>query len=109
MRDQNTGADTTRGEAQANAEKSGEHARDRMSKDKFDISGKLSKVSKNSVTLNREDATMATLHVDRNTKVEVDGNQGRLTELKPGQDVKASFNLKGDRPIAIEIKANTKK
>ena len=101
MRDQNTGADT-----QANADRSHDQARDHMKKDSFDIKGKVSKVSSNSLTLHRDDATAATLHTDKNTKVEVDGNTARLSELKPGQDVKASFNLKGDKPMAIEIKAS---
>jgi hypothetical protein len=86
----------------------GEQARDRMEKDSFDIDGKVAKVSKNSVTLNRENLPSAMLHIDGTTKIEVDGNQGRLSQLKPGQDVKASFNLKGDKAHAIEIKADTK-
>jgi hypothetical protein len=40
--------------------------------------------------------------------VELDGNVARLGALRPGQDVKASFNLKGDKPMAIEIKADSK-
>jgi len=101
MRDQNTGADTTR-----DAQASHDQARDQMKKDSFDIKGKVSKVSPNSLTLHRDDATAATLHTDANTKVEVDGNTARLSQLKSGQDVKASFNLKGDKPMAIEIKAS---
>jgi hypothetical protein len=31
-----------------------------------------------------------------------------MAQLKAGQDVKASFNLKGDKPMAIEIKADSK-
>ena len=85
-----------------------EQHRVQLSKRDFDIKGKISKVTKGSITLNREDATMATLLVDRNTKVELDGNVARMAQLKAGQDVKASFNLKGDKPMAIEIKADSK-
>jgi hypothetical protein len=88
--------------------KAAEQQRDQLSKSDFDIKGKISKVSKESITLNRDDATMAMLHVDKNTKVELDGNVARVSQLKPGQDVKASFNLKGDKPMAIEIKAGSK-
>lgn len=86
-----------------------EHQRDAMSKSDFDIKGKISKVSGTRITLDRDDATTATLHCDRNTKVELDGNTARLSQLKPGQDVKASFNLKGDKPMAIEVKADSNK
>ncbi len=102
----------TKGDHDANMQHSeseaAEQQRDQLSKSDFDIKGKISKVSKGSITLNRDDATMATLHVDRNTKVELDGNVARVAQLKPGQDVKASFNLKGDKPMAIEIKADSK-
>jgi hypothetical protein len=80
---------------------------ERMREGAFDIEGKVSKVSKSSLTLSREGAASATLHVDKTTKIEVDGSEARLTQLKPGQDVKASFNLKGDKPTAIEIKAES--
>ncbi|BDG05352.1 hypothetical protein [Anaeromyxobacter oryzae] len=80
-----------------------------MKKDSFDIDGKVSKVSSSRLTVARKDAPAATLHVDHTTKVEVDGKQAHLSELKPGQDVKASFNLKGDKPTAIEIKAEKMK
>ncbi len=85
----------------------GENARDRLKKDDFEIEGKVSKVSGDKLTLNRDDATTATLHVDSVTKIEVDGNAAKLSQLKPGQDVKASFNLKDDKPMAIEIKADS--
>jgi Cu/Ag efflux protein CusF len=93
-------------DAQARQADTKDQARDQMKKDSFDIEGKVSKVSAKQLTLSREDASMATLHVDRTTKVEVDGQQAKLSQLKPGQDVKASFNLKGDKPTAIEIKAD---
>ncbi len=80
-----------------------------MKKDSFDVKGQVSRVSTNELTVSRKDAPAATLHVDQMTKVEVDGKQAALSELKPGQDVKASFNFKGDRPTAIEIKAQKAK
>jgi hypothetical protein len=83
----------------------GEAARDQLKKDDFSIEGKVAKVSKNQLTLSREEAPAATLHCDKTTKVEVDGKVATLQQLKPGQEVKASFNLKGDKPHAIEVKA----
>jgi hypothetical protein len=102
----------TKGDHDANMRHAGsaeaQQRREELSKDDFDIKGKVSKVSRNSISLHRDDATTATLHVDKNTKVELDGNVARLGALRPGQDVKASFNLKGDKPMAIEIKADSK-
>lgn len=80
-------------------------ARERMKKDSFDIEGKVSKASGQKLTLNREDAPAATLHVDKTTKIELDGEKATLSQLRPGQDVKASFNLQGEKAHAIEIKA----
>ncbi|MGC3996782.1 MAG: DUF5666 domain-containing protein [Anaeromyxobacter sp.] len=105
---QRSGSDATAGGAQANTQ-TAEDQRDREKKDSFDIEGKVSKVSSKSVTLQRDDAGSATLHTNKATKVELDGNTAHLSQLKPGQDVKASFNLQGDKPMAIEIKADSNK
>jgi hypothetical protein len=80
-----------------------------MKRDSFDIEGKVSKVSKSALTLKRDDGPPATLHVDKSTRVKLDGDQVAITQLKPGQEVKASFDLQGDKPLAGEIKADSKK
>jgi flagellar biosynthesis GTPase FlhF len=74
-------------------------------KDNFNVEGKIQKVSKDSITLSREELPAATLKISKDTKVELDGEHATATQLKQGQDVKASFNLKGDKPEAVEIKA----
>lgn len=74
-------------------------------KDNFEVEGKVQKVSKNSITVTREDLPAATLTLSRHTKIELDGDQVSASRLKPGQDVKASFNLRGDKAEAVEIKA----
>ena len=74
-------------------------------KNNFDLEGKIQKVSKNSITVSREDLPAATLMISKNTKIELDGEQASMKQLKQGQDVKASFNLKGEKPEAVEIKA----
>jgi hypothetical protein len=74
-------------------------------KNNFDVEGKIQKMSKNSITLQREDLPAATLVVSKDTKIELDGERASMKQLKQGQDVKASFNLKGEKPEAIEIKA----
>lgn len=74
-------------------------------KEKFDIKGKVSKASQNSITVTRDDLPSATLQVSKQTKIEVDGQEASAKQLKPGQEVQASFNLQGNKPIALEIKA----
>jgi hypothetical protein len=74
-------------------------------KNNFNVEGKIQKVSKNSITLQREDLPAATLSVSKDTKIELDGEQASMKQLKQGQDVKASFNLKGEKPEAVEINA----
>ncbi len=72
----------------------------------FDVEGKISKVSKSSITLKREGLPTATLMVSKDTKVQLEGEQTSIGQLKQGQDVKASFNLQGNKPMAVEINAS---
>jgi hypothetical protein len=74
-------------------------------KHNFDVDGKVQHASKDSLTISREDLPPATLSVSHGTKVELDGNQVSADQLKPGEDVKASFNLNKDKAEAVEIKA----
>ena len=76
-------------------------------KDNWDVKGKISKVSGDSVTLHRDDLPDVTLKTSTGTRVQVDGNDARVSQLRPGQDVRASFNLKGSDPMAVEIKADS--
>lgn len=77
-------------------------------KNNFDMKGKVLKVSANSITIARDDLPAATLVVSPNTKIELDGERASIKQLLPGQDVKASFNLQGQRAEAVEIKAEKK-
>jgi hypothetical protein len=74
-------------------------------KNNFDIEGKIQKASAQSITISREELPAAELKVSGNTKIELDGEQVSAQMLKPGQDVKASFNLNKDKAEAVEIKA----
>ncbi len=75
-------------------------------KNNFDLDGKVAEVSATSITIQRNELPSAKLHVSKNTKVEVDGKTSSVEQLKRGQDVKASFNLQGDKAEAVEIKAD---
>lgn len=115
-KDVQRGAQQTREEAREATGRTGEHARAGMEKksmfegkNNFDIEGKISKVSETSITITREDLPAATLKVSKDTKVEVDGEKASTSQLRQGEDVKASFNLQDDKPVAVEIKAEKKK
>lgn len=75
------------------------------STERYDVSGKLAAVNtdRGEITIQRPTLPPALLKVDPQTKIQVDGRQGSLSELKPGGDVRASFNLSGRRPIAIQV------
>ena len=100
-------------EARQDASKESAHAQGAMgsdkhpvfTKDNFEVKGKVASASSSSITLHRDGLPDAKLDVDRNTKIELDGNHVSAGQLQPGQDVKASFNLKDDKPMAVEIKA----
>jgi hypothetical protein len=102
-------ADRTRAEgSQARAGGAGAEKKHPLfeGKNNFDVSGKVAEVSASSITIQRNDLPSAKLHVSTNTKVEVDGQKASVQQLKRGQDVKASFNLQGDKAEAVEIKAD---
>lgn len=71
----------------------------------FDVDGKVQKVSSRSITIAREELPAVTLQIQRFTEIQLDGEKTSHVGLKPGQEVKASFNLQGDKPIALEIDA----
>lgn len=76
-------------------------------KENYDMDGKVKSASSDSITIERKDGLPpATLKVGANTKVEVDGKRSSAANLTPGQDVKASFNMSGDKAEAVEIKAD---
>ena len=66
-------------------------------------------MSADKITIQRDDLPAVTLHVSPSTKVEVDGKKAAAGQLKQGQDVRASFNLRGEKPEAVEIKADAMK
>ncbi len=74
-------------------------------KSNFDIDGKVAKVSNDAITIDRKDLPPATLAIAHGAKVQLDGNDVSVRQLRPGEDVKASFNLDKDKAEAVEIKA----
>jgi len=50
----------------------------------------------------------AELDVADATRITLDGRAARLDDLKEGDDVRATFNLQEDKPVALEIHAARK-
>jgi hypothetical protein len=74
-------------------------------KQNFDVDGKVQRISGRNITIAREELPAVTLRIERYTAIELDGEKAARTQLKPGQDVEASFNLNGDKAVALELKA----
>jgi hypothetical protein len=107
------GADRTsrelRSDARADANPANRHG-EFEGKKNFDVDGKVQHASAGEITIERKDGLPpATLRVGAGTKFEVDGKQGSAAQLQPGQDVKASFNLRGGTAEAVEVKAKKAK
>ncbi len=80
----------------------------------FEMKGKVESVSggvlgvARNVTIARDQAPSAVLHVADETRITVDGKVTKLSDIRPGDDVRALFDFDGGTPIAIEIDAKTK-
>jgi hypothetical protein len=69
-----------------------------------EITGTISSVSKHEVALNAEDGTKLTLHTDASTKVyKPSGATEKINQLKEGQQIRASYDMKSDQPHALRI------
>lgn len=76
--------------------------------DNYEVEGKVQKVSKNRITVQREELPPAEIHVAKRTNVQIDGERASLQQIEQGQDVHVSFNLRGDTPVAIEVEVDTR-
>lgn len=98
-----------RGDARADANPANRHG-EFEGRRNFDVDGKVSHASAGEITIERKDGLPpATLKLGSGTKVEVDGKHASAAQLQPGQDVKASFNLRGGTAEAVEVKAGKPK
>lgn len=85
----------------------------------FEVEGRVSEVSKgvlgstevlgiggSSLVIAREDAPAATLRVTEETRISLDDRPARLTDLRQGDEVRATFDFDGETPVAIEVEAS---
>jgi len=61
------------------------------------------------VTINREGAPAARLHVADKTRITLDDRPAKLSDLREGDEVRAVFDFDEDRPVAIEIVAEPRR
>jgi hypothetical protein len=69
-----------------------------------EVTGTISKVKHNKVWLNAEDGTKLTLNTDSKTQVyKPTGTKEKISALKEGEQVRASYEMKSDKPHALRI------
>jgi Cu/Ag efflux protein CusF len=69
------------------------------------VTGKVTKVSLRSIAIKSEMGEEKTLQLVPQTSVKVDGQDATHSDLKEGQEVRASFNQVDGRDVAVEIEA----
>jgi Cu/Ag efflux protein CusF len=76
-------------------------------KDTYSLKGTVAAVDpgRKSITLERKGLPAVLLHVNTNTRIEVIGKDAFLTDIQPGEEVRAKFNLADDKPIAVKLEA----
>ena len=81
-----------------------------QSRESFDLKGTVASVnsSQNKITVNRPNLPPAELTTSNMTKVQVDGRQASLSELQPGTEIRAKFNLAENQAVATEVKASSR-
>jgi hypothetical protein len=78
--------------------------------DGFTLRGRLADVGgvfSRSIRIERDGARTAQLRVGDGTRVSRDGRAARLADLEEGDEVRATFELRGDAPFAVEIEARS--
>lgn len=69
----------------------------------------LGLVNGNTVTIAREGAPDAQLHVADKTRVTLDDRPAKLSDLREGDEVRAVFDFNHDTPVAIDLVAKPKR
>jgi hypothetical protein len=69
------------------------------------VTGKLSKVSGDSITIESGKGERHELKLVGQTMIRMDGKDASRAQLKEGQEVRASFSEQGGQPVAVRIEA----
>lgn len=67
------------------------------------VMGKLSKVSRQEISITPKGGEPKTLKVVKETIVTINGKDAKPSQLKQGQQVRASYNQQGDDDVAVKI------
>jgi hypothetical protein len=62
-----------------------------------------------SVTIARDGAPAAELHVAEETRVTLDDRPAKLSDLREGDEIRARFDFDKSTPVAIELQAKPKR
>ena len=71
----------------------------------FMLQGHVAKVSRDAIVVRRDGLPEAKLRLAAGTRIRLDEADVAPTELREGQEVRATFNVEGSTPLAIEIQA----
>jgi hypothetical protein len=69
------------------------------------LTGKVSKVSKKSLSIRSDQGERHTLVISPETLITVDGQDGKVTDIKQGHEVRASYNEMQGKKHAVKIEA----
>lgn len=74
----------------------------------WEVNGTVKKVKKDEITIVRQGMPDAEMDVsEAHTTVIIDGRQGKVTDLKKGTNVLASFQIDGDNLVAVRIEGSS--
>lgn len=77
----------------------------------WDVEGTVSSVdsANQQITIQRENLPDVQLSLVDQSKISMDGKQASLQDLQPGSEIRASFQLAQDRPVAVSLDAKPSK
>jgi hypothetical protein len=70
------------------------------------VTGKVTRISEDSLAIDSDMGMEKTLQLVPQTSVTIDGQDAHRTDLKEGQEIRASFNTVDGEDIAVEIEAH---
>lgn len=73
----------------------------------LEIEGTVKGVENDEVQITRPGRPTAELDLEKATEIRLDGKQAAAGDLRPGQTVRATFELHGDNPVAVRVEANS--
>src|SRR6266511_753036 len=90
-------SDTTGSSAAAGGRELGGHSDDQT------VTGKVAKLGKRSISIEASGGEAKTLKIVPQTDVTMNGKTAKTSQIKPGQQVRASFNQQGGQDVAVTI------